>query len=204
MRESAQDKYARMTMLEREYWANSCTVAGIDEVGRGPLAGPVVTACVLLPNDSGILGVDDSKKLSSKKREMLCAQILNAAVCVKQFWVDAPEIDAINILAATKKAMRGCAQNIPADVFFIDAVRDLGLNGAEVSIVHGDAASYSIAAASIVAKVARDEYMVKMDAIYPAYGFARNKGYGTEEHSAAIRRHGLCPLHRRSFVRNFV
>lgn len=179
-------------------------VAGMDEVGRGPLAGPVVTACVVLPADSAILWVDDSKKLSEKRRELVYKEIMSTAIAVGIGLVEAPEIDEINILQATRKAMEQAAAQVKADVFLIDAVTKLNLPGEQVSIIKGDATSYVIGAASIVAKVTRDRMMVALDEIYPQYGFARNKGYGTAEHIAALKEIGPCPAHRRSFIGNFV
>lgn len=177
------------------------SLAGMDEVGRGPLAGDVVTACVMLPPDSHILWVDDSKKLSEKRREQVYEEILREALYVGIGRCSPAEIDRINILEATKQAMRMAAEAVPAEVFLIDAVKGLGLKGREVSLIRGDACSYRIAAASIVAKVTRDREMRKLDEKYPEYGFARNKGYGTAEHMAALRRYGPCPIHRRSFLR---
>lgn len=179
-------------------------VAGMDEVGRGPLAGPVVTACVVLPADSAILWVDDSKKLSEKRRELVYKEIMSTAIAVGIGLVEAPEIDEINILQATRKAMEQAAAQVKADVFLIDAVTKLNLPGEQVSIIKGDATSYAIGAASIVAKVTRDRMMVALDEQYPQYGFARNKGYGTAEHIAALKEIGPCPAHRRSFIGNFV
>ena len=174
-------------------------IAGIDEVGRGPLAGPVVTACVSIPKDRLILGVDDSKKLSEKKRESLYQPLLDAADYAETCWMPPSVIDEINILAATKRAMETCAADFRGH-FLVDAVTGLALPGPIQSVIHGDAACYMIAAASIVAKVERDRYMVEMDALYPEYGFARNKGYGTAEHIAALKQYGPCPIHRRSFI----
>lgn len=179
-------------------------VAGMDEVGRGPLAGNVVTACVVMPEDSRILWVDDSKKLSETRREAVYEEIMQTALYVGIGMVTPEEIDAINILQATKKAMREAASQVPADVFLVDAVTGLGLNGTEVPIIKGDANSYSIAAASIVAKVTRDHQMIELDKTYPEYGFARNKGYGTAEHIEALRKYGPCPLHRRTFIGHFL
>ncbi len=178
--------------------------AGMDEVGRGPLAGPVVTACVILPHEPMLLWVDDSKKLSEKRRESVYEEILALTEAVGIGQVEADRIDEINILEATREAMRMAASQVPAKIYLIDAVRDLGLKGREVPIIKGDAQSYSIAAASIVAKVVRDRQMIRYDEIYPEYGFARNKGYGTKEHIEALRKYGPCPIHRRSFIGNFV
>ena len=179
-------------------------VAGMDEVGRGPLAGSVVTACVILPEEPILPWIDDSKKLSESRREKVFEEIMDIALAVGIGEVSPEEIDRINILEATRKAMRQAAAQVSADIFLIDAVTGLGLQGREVPIVKGDAQSYSIAAASIVAKVTRDRQMRALDVHYPEYGFARNKGYGTAEHIAALRRIGPCPAHRRSFIGHFV
>lgn len=178
-------------------------VAGIDEVGRGPLAGNVVTACVVMPKEPVLPWIDDSKKLSEMRREKVYEEIMANALYVGIGQASPEEIDRINILEATKKAMREAAAQVPADVFLIDAVTGLGLNGQEVAIIKGDANSYAIAAASIVAKVTRDRQLIELDKQYPEYGFARNKGYGTPEHIAALKTIGPCPAHRRSFIRNF-
>ncbi len=203
-RESAGEKLIRMTEMERALWASGHAVAGIDEVGRGPLAGPVVTACIVIPEDKLIPGVDDSKKLSEKKREALYGQLIEAASYVRVARLEADDIDRVNILQATRLCMEKCAEGARGAVFLVDAVRDLRLPGTARALVHGDAMSYMIAAASIVAKVTRDRWMVELDARYPEYGFARNKGYGTLEHIEAIKKIGPCPEHRRTFIGNFV
>lgn len=176
-------------------------MAGIDEVGRGPLAGNVVTACVVMPPEPLLIWVDDSKKLSEVRREQVYEEIMNQAIYVGIGQVTPEEIDEINILQATRKAMQQAASQVPADVFLVDAMDHLGLKGREVHIIKGDATSYAIAAASIVAKVTRDRQMQELDRLYPAYGFAKNKGYGTAEHIAALKELGPCPAHRRSFIR---
>ncbi len=186
------------------YKKNGSVVAGMDEVGRGPLAGNVVTACVVMPDEPVIPWIDDSKKLSESRREKLYDEIMKHALYVGIGEVTPGEIDEINILQATRKAMRAAASAVPADIFLIDAVTDLGLNGQEIPVIKGDASSYSIAAASIIAKVFRDRQMIKLDALYPEYGFARNKGYGTREHIEALKKYGPCPLHRRSFIGHFI
>lgn len=178
-------------------------VAGIDEVGRGPLAGNVVTACVVMPKEPVLPWIDDSKKLSEMRREKVYEEIMANAIYIGIGQATPEEIDSINILEATKKAMREAASQVPADIFLIDAVTGLGLNGQEIAIIKGDANSYAIAAASIVAKVTRDRQLIELDKLYPEYGFARNKGYGTPEHIAALKSIGPCPAHRRSFIRNF-
>ena len=178
-------------------------IAGVDEVGRGPLAGPVVAACVVLPENFDVPGVDDSKKLSALRRDKVYEEILRTALYVGVGRASAQEIDEINILQATMNARRRAAADEQANIYLIDAVKNLGLDAPEIPIVHGDAVSYSIAAASIVAKVTRDHQLLELDARYPAYGFARNKGYGTQEHIAALRSLGPCPEHRRSFIGHF-
>ena len=203
MRETAQEKLFRLTRMEAELWAGGARVAGIDEVGRGPLAGPVAAACVCIPEGRLVPGVYDSKKLSEKRRESLYPLLVEAAEYVRTAFLPPEDIDRMNILAATQAAMEQCAAGF-SGVFLVDAVTGLHLPGEARPIVHGDALSYMIAAASIVAKVERDRYMVELDAQYPQYGFARNKGYGTAEHIAALRRYGPCPAHRRTFIRNFL
>ena len=199
-RETPEEKLLRLTQIERGLWADGLRVAGIDEVGRGPLAGPVVTACVCIPQDRLVPGVDDSKKLSEKRREPLYPLLLEAADYAETCFIGPEVIDEINILNATRRAMETCAANFRGGLFLIDAVQGLSLPGEARPIVHGDALSYMIGAASIVAKVTRDRYMVALDAKYPMYGFARNKGYGTAEHIAALKKYGPCPEHRRSFI----
>ena len=180
-------------------------VCGIDEAGRGPLAGPVVAAAVILPEGCVIEGLDDSKKLSPKKREQLFSAICEKAVAYGIAEVDHIRIDEINILQATLEAMRGAvaALAVPAALALVDGNRSPGLAIPEQCVVGGDAFVPSIAAASILAKVTRDRFMEQMDAEYPEYGFARHKGYGTKAHYAAILAHGACPIHRRSFLKKF-
>ena len=203
-RETAQEKLLRLTEIERGLWSQGIErVAGIDEVGRGPLAGPVVTACVCIPPDRLVPGVDDSKKLSEKRREALYEPLMEAAQYVRVASVEPQIIDEINILNATRRAMERCGAEFRG-FFLVDAVTGLDLPGEVRALVHGDALSYMIAAASVIAKVTRDRYMVSLDEKYPEYGFARNKGYGTAEHIAALKKYGPCPEHRRSFIGNFV
>ena len=201
------DRKARAAELQgfdMQYNIGGIVLAGMDEVGRGPLAGNVVTACVVMPQEPLLMWVDDSKKLSESRREKVYEEILSAALYVGIGQIGPHEIDEINILQATRKAMRMAAENVPADVFLIDAVTGLGLKGKEISIVKGDAKSYSIAAASIVAKVVRDRQMRELDQLYPQYGFSRNKGYGTQEHILALKEYGPCPEHRKSFIGHFI
>ena len=176
----------------------------MDEAGRGPLMGNVVAACVIMPAEPLLLWVDDSKKLSEKRREAVFEEIQRTALFIGIGEATPKEIDRVNILNATKSAMRRAAQDVPASLFLIDALEGLGLNGEERGIVHGDALCYSIAAASIVAKVTRDWEMAELDQLYPGYGFLRNKGYGTKEHIEALKRLGPCPAHRRSIIPHFV
>lgn len=201
-RESAEAKIIRMTEIETEILSTRgiTRIAGIDEVGRGPLAGPVVTACVSVPLGKLVPGVDDSKKLSEARREALYPLIVEAASYVKTAWVSPEIIDGINILNATKHAMEECAAEFDGGMILVDAVEGLRLPVESRSIIHGDAVSYMIAAASVVAKVERDRYMIELDEKYPEYGFRKNKGYGTAEHIRALREYGPCPAHRRSFI----
>jgi ribonuclease HII len=199
-RETPEEKLRRMTALEDELLAKGLVVAGIDEVGRGPLAGPVVAACISIPKDLWIPGVDDSKKLTEKRREALSEELLARASYVRFGEVSAREIDRINILQATKRAMEAAAAGLPGAVFLIDAVDGIDLPGEHLSIIGGDAQRYMIAAASIVAKVYRDRMMRALHERYPAFGFDRNKGYGTPEHIRALRQYGPIEEHRRSFI----
>lgn len=201
------DRAARALELyqtDKVYVDQGLVVAGMDEVGRGPLAGNVVVACVVMPSEPLIQWVDDSKKLSEVRREKVYDEIMAHALYVGIGQCTPEEIDRLNILQATKKAMREAASRVPADVFMIDAVTNLGLKGREVPIIKGDATSYAIAAASIVAKVTRDRQLQELDQLYPGYGFARNKGYGTAEHINALKTFGPTPFHRRSFIGHFV
>lgn len=194
----------QMLIYEKQF-AEKGLIAGIDEVGRGPLAGPVCACAVILPTDHHILWLNDSKKLSEKKREELYEVILAEAVAVGIGWESQEVIDEINILRATISAMKKAVGELKTrpDFLLIDGIDIPGLAIPQCPIVHGDALSASIAAASIVAKVSRDRLMREFDEIYPEYGFAKNKGYGTAEHIAALRKYGPCPIHRRSFIRNF-
>ena len=181
-------------------------ICGIDEAGRGPLAGPVVVASVVLPRDSMIEGVNDSKKISEKKRERVFEEIIKNAVSYGTGIIDESKIDEINILQATKLGLTISLKelNIKPDVILVDALQGIDTLGIPYkSIIKGDAASYSIAAASIIAKVTRDRIMLGYDKLYPEYGFAKHKGYGTAEHIAAIKKYGLCPIHRLSFTKKF-
>ena len=182
-------------------------ICGIDEAGRGPLAGPVVVASVIMPADSMIEGVNDSKKISEKKREKIYEQILQEAISYGVAIIGQDEIDEINILNATKKGLTVSLQELSQrpDLILVDALSGIDTLGIPYdSIIKGDAKCYSIAAASIVAKVTRDRIMREWDSVYPEYRFEKHKGYGTAAHIAAIKEHGLCPIHRRSFTKNFV
>ena len=192
---------------DRAYWAQEGTVlAGMDEVGRGPLAGPVTVACVVMPRSPLVAYVNDSKKVSEKRREAVYAELMQTARAVNVAWVRQDVIDEINILEATKRAFAEAFAGVGMAVtdVLIDALTGLDIPARQHPLIHGDALSYSIACASIIAKVERDRYMIEQDAVYPQYGFARNKGYGTAEHIAALREYGPCPLHRRSFIGKFV
>lgn len=199
------ERLYEMSAYEREY-AKAGYICGIDEVGRGPLAGPVVACAVILPKDVEILYVNDSKKLSEKKREALYDEIMEKAVAVG-IGIESPAvIDEINILQATYRAMRTAVHNLSVkpDILLNDAVTIPDVDIKQVPIIKGDAKSISIAAASIVAKVTRDRMMVEYDVLYPGYGFASNKGYGSKQHTDALRTLGKTPIHRESFIGNFV
>lgn len=190
---------------EREY-ADYGYICGIDEVGRGPLAGPVVAGAVILPKDCDILYINDSKKLSAAKREELYDVIMEKAVAVGIGMASSQRIDEINILQATYEAMREAISklSVKPDILLNDAVTIPGVSIRQVPIIKGDAKSISIGAASIVAKVTRDRLMVEYDKILPQYGFASNKGYGSAEHIKALQEVGSSPIHRASFIKNFV
>ncbi|MBO5179781.1 MAG: ribonuclease HII [Clostridia bacterium] len=182
-------------------------VAGIDEAGRGPLAGPVVAAAVILPKHALIEGVNDSKKISEKKREKLYDDIINTAIAWGVGIVDNNVIDEINILNATRMAMHNAieALKVKPEYILIDAEKKVDTNGIPfMPIIKGDALSISIAAASIVAKVTRDRMMREYDEIFPVYGFEKHKGYGTKMHTEAIKEHGMCMIHRKSFLKNII
>lgn len=202
--EQLEAKYELMSEFEKQEFSNGASViAGIDEAGRGPLAGPVVVASVVLDPNNPILGLDDSKKLSEKKREMLFDEVKKKALAYSIIERDAKFIDEVNILEATKDAMREASRTlgIIPDVLLIDAVDLKGVDCKVVPIIKGDAKSNSIAAASILAKVHRDRLMKEYDCKYPGYGFAKHKGYGTKEHYAAIHELGISPIHRMTFLK---
>ena len=198
----------RMTEIERAFYREGCEgvpvrrIAGVDEVGRGPLAGPVVAAAVILPEEFDLLGVNDSKKLSGKRREELFDQIMETAVAVSVGMRDHLRIDEVNILNAAKEAMTDAVHGleIRPDVVLIDALTLEEVSVPQRGIVKGDSKSVSIAAASIIAKVTRDRMMTEYAAQYPGYAFEKNKGYGTKAHYEGLDRNGVCPIHRRSFL----
>ncbi len=194
-----------MSVYEEEY-ASCQFICGIDEVGRGPLAGPVVAGAVILPKDQSILYLNDSKKLSEKKREALYDEIMEKAVATGIGIVSPARIDEINILQATYEAMRMAIENLKVrpDLLLNDAVIIPEVDIPQVPIIKGDAKSISIAAASIIAKVTRDRLMVEYDEVLPGYDFASNKGYGTKAHIAGLKEQGPSPIHRATFIKNFV
>lgn len=201
----------RLNILKQEerklYEANMKFICGIDEAGRGPLAGPVVVGAVILPENSFIEGVNDSKKVSEKKREKLYEQITEEAVAYSVGIVDQKTIDEINILNATKLGVKIALEGLKQkpDIIMVDALNNMDTLGIPyISVIKGDAKNYSIAAASIIAKVTRDRIMRQWDEIYPIYGFAKHKGYGTAEHIRVIKENGPCILHRKSFIKNFI
>ncbi|MDP3447857.1 MAG: ribonuclease HII [Eubacteriales bacterium] len=201
------ERLARLCTPDRAFWAqDNVVLAGMDEVGRGPLAGPVVACCAAMPPEPLVSYANDSKKVSERRREKLYPVLTQTALGYATAWVFQDVIDEINILEATKRAFQTAFETMPIAVtdVLIDALTGLNISARQHSIIHGDALSYSIACASVIAKVERDRYMQEQDVLYPQYGFARNKGYGTAEHIAAIRKFGPCPIHRRSFIRSYV
>lgn len=200
------ERLERMQCFERKYAGEYNCICGIDEAGRGPLAGPVVAGACILPVDCEILYLDDSKKLSAKKREALYDEIIEKAVAWGVGVVSHERIDEINILQATYEAMRQAVSELKVipGLLLVDAVTIPKMKMKQVGIVRGDAQSVSIAAASILAKVTRDRMMVKLAQEYPQYGFEQNKGYGSGKHIEALKEFGPCPIHRRSFIRNLL
>lgn len=200
----AKDEQIDKLQFEKQEQAKgNFLIAGIDEVGRGPLAGPVCVACVIMPLDDIINGVDDSKKLSEKKRNALFEEIKKKAVCYSICMVDEQTIDKINILEATKLCMKNAIEGleITPDIVLVDAISKLDTTVPLRGIIKGDALSYSIGCASILAKVTRDNYMVELDKKYPEYGFAKHKGYGTKAHMDVLKEIGPCEYHRLSFLK---
>ena len=204
MTKKREERLQTLLQTDGPLWEQGICFAGMDEAGRGPFAGNVVAACVIMPPTPLIEWVDDSKKLSPARRDKVYDEIMQTALFVGVGEASPEEIDAINILEATKNAFRRAAENAPAALYLLDALSNLGLHGQERGIIHGDALSYSIAAASIIAKVTRDRQMLEADRMYPGYGFAKHKGYGTPQHITALKELGPCPIHRRSFIHHFV
>ncbi len=218
MKEKEIERLNELKKIEKNIYDKGIEyICGIDEAGRGPLAGPVVVASVIMPKDSFIEGVNDSKKVSEKKREVIYEKILEESIAYGVGIIDQREIDNINILNATKKGLTESIKNLEQnlkdrnrgidkpEIILVDALTNIDTDGISYeSIIKGDAKSYSIAAASIIAKVTRDRIMRQWDEVYPEYGFSKHKGYGTAMHISAIKEYGLCPLHRRSFTGKFV
>lgn len=208
MKEQEIERLNKLKEFERNLYSTGIkNIVGIDEAGRGPLAGPVVVGAVIMKPESFIEGVNDSKKISEKKREKLYEQITEEAIAWSVGIVDQKEIDEINILNATKKALKMAIMNLQVkpERIVVDALEHIDTCGIPyTSIIKGDAKVYSISAASIIAKVTRDRMMREYDEIYPEYGFAGHKGYGTAKHIQALKEFGPCALHRRSFIKNFI
>ena len=208
MKEKEIERLNRLKEYENKLYSDKIEyIAGIDEAGRGPLAGPVVVGCVIMPKNSFIEYVNDSKKVSESKREMLYEKITSEAIAYGTGIVWQEEIDEINILNATKKALTEAIDSLKQkpDLILVDALDKIDTRGIPyTSIIKGDAKVYSISCASIIAKVTRDRIIREYDEIYPQYGFLSHKGYGTAKHIQAIKEYGICPLHRKSFVKNFI
>ena len=208
MKEKEFERLTRLKLIENQIHNEGYKyICGIDEAGRGPLAGPVVVASVIMPENSIIEGVNDSKKVSEVKREKLYDLIIEESISYGIGIINQNEIDEINILNATKRGLTKSIKELKVkpDIILVDALKDIDTQEIKYkSIIKGDAKVYSIACASIIAKVTRDRLMREWDALYPQYGFKAHKGYGTAKHIAAIKEYGLCPLHRRSFTKKFV
>lgn len=208
MTEKEDVRLTELKKIEKEYYENGYNyICGIDEAGRGPLAGPVVVAAVIMPKDSKLEWVNDSKKVTEKRREVLYNQIIEEAISYSVSVIGHDVIDNINILNATKKGVEQVIEELDVrpDIILLDAIKGIDAKGIKYeSIVKGDAKCYNIAAASILAKVTRDRIMRSWDEVYPNYGFEKHKGYGTKYHIDEIRKSGLCPIHRISFTKNFV
>lgn len=201
-----QKRLFNMTEFERKYGESYFCICGIDEAGRGPFAGPVVAGAVILPPGLMIQGLNDSKKVTPKRREELYCEIEEKALSVGIGICSPARIDEINILQATYEAMRYAVEDLDAvpDLLLVDAVTIPGLHIRQVGIIKGDGRSLSIAAASIMAKVTRDRLMEEYAQLYPEYGFEKHKGYGSKEHIAALKKFGPCPIHRRTFIHSYV
>lgn len=208
MKEKEIERLNKLKEFEQKLYDDKIKyIAGIDEAGRGPLAGPVVIGCVIMKKESFIEYVNDSKKVSEKRREALYEKITEEAISWSTGIVWQNEIDEINILNATKKALTMAIDNldIKPDTILVDALDKIDTRGIPyISVIKGDAKIYSISAASIIAKVTRDRIMREYDEVYPEYEFSSHKGYGTAKHVQAIKEHGICPLHRKTFVKNFI
>lgn len=208
MKEKEEERLTKLKEIEKDLYQKGFEkICGIDEAGRGPLAGPVVVAGVIMPQNSMIEGVNDSKKVSEKKREKLYDIIIEEAISYSVAVIGQDVIDEINILNATKQGVTKVVEGLDAkpNLIIVDALDHIDTKGIPYdSIIKGDAKCYNIAAASILAKVTRDRIMREWDEIYPQYGFIAHKGYGTAKHIAAIKEYGLCPIHRKSFTKNFV
>lgn len=208
MKEKEEQRLNELKEIDKSYFKEGYNyICGIDEAGRGPLAGPVVVAAVIMPKDSMIEGVNDSKKVSEKKREKLYELIIEEAISYSVGIVDQNEIDRINILNATKAGLTEAVRTLKVkpDLILVDALTNIDTCGVPYkSIIKGDAKSYSIAAASIIAKVTRDRIMREWDKVYPQYGFVAHKGYGTVAHIKALKEYGACPLHRKTFIKHFI
>ena len=207
MKETEEQRLEKMLEYEKTLYSKGYEyICGIDEAGRGPLCGPVVAAAVILKKGDKIEGVNDSKKLSEKKREALFEEIKQRAVAWSVGIVDEKTIDEINILEATRLAMKKAVEGLSQKPQYalVDAEKKVPIDIPYTPIIKGDALSESIAAASIIAKVTRDHMVIELDKQYPEYNFAKNKGYGTKQHTDAIKEFGLCPAHRRSFCKKFI
>ncbi len=208
MKEKEIERLTKLKEIEKDLYNKGFqNICGIDEAGRGPLAGPVVVAGVIMPKDSMIEFVNDSKKVTEKRREMLYDKIRDEAISYSIAVIDQNVIDDINILNATKKGVTEVVDglDVKPDLIIVDALEHINTRGIPYeAIIKGDAKCYNIAAASILAKVTRDRIMRQWDEIYPEYGFLSNKGYGTAKHIEAIKKYGLCPIHRRTFTTHFI
>ena len=208
MKEKELERLTNLKMMEKELYNKGFEyICGIDEAGRGPLAGPVVVAGVIMPKDSMIEGVNDSKKVSEKKREKLYDIIIEEAISYSVAIIGQDVIDNINILNATKQGVTTVVEelDVKPNLILVDALTHIDTKGIPYDyIIKGDAKCYNISAASIIAKVTRDRIMREWDKVYPQYGFINHKGYGTAKHIAALKEYGPCPIHRRTFIKNFV